>query len=100
MAATLGQGGSSRSRIILTTSTVALSPLIGAISGYFLGGVLVGGWIEAVLAFAAAVLLYLAAEELLKEAHEVPETAVSTAVFFAAFLALLVIDMLSRKTGG
>jgi ZIP family zinc transporter len=98
MAAMLGQRGSLQSRTILTTSSVALSPLIGAVAGYFLGDVLVAGWIEGVLAFAAAVLLYLAAEELLKEAHEVPETAVSTAMFFAAFLALLVIGMLSRRT--
>jgi ZIP family zinc transporter len=100
MAARQGQGLASRRRSILTTSVVALSPLVGAIAGYFLGGALSGGWMEAVLAFAAAALLYLAAEELLKDAHQVPETLMSTTSFFTAFLALLLIAMLSATPGG
>jgi ZIP family zinc transporter len=100
MAATLGRSGVSLKRIILTTSLVALSPLVGAVAGSFLGRALSGGWIEGVLAFAVAVLLYLAAEELLKEAHETAETVLSTALFFGAFLALLLIDMVIRSGAG
>lgn len=100
VAAILGQNGISHVQTILITSTVALSPLIGAVAGYFLGGALTGGWLEGVLAFAVAALLYLAAEELLKEAHEVPETLVGTALFFGGFLTVLLIDMISTKSGG
>lgn len=93
VAASLGQHGIARLRSIAVTSGVALIPLAGAIAGHFLGDALSGAWIEGVLAFAVAALLYLAAEELLREAHEVPETLLSTALFFVAFLALMLIDM-------
>lgn len=45
-----------------------------------------GVWLEAMLAFAAAARLYLVTEELLIEAHEIPETPLATAIFFAASL--------------
>lgn len=45
------------------------------------------------LGFAVAALLYLVTEELLVEAHEVPETPLSTAAFFIGFLMLMLIDM-------
>ena len=51
--------------------------------------------VAAVLAFGVAALLYLVTEELLVEAHEVPETAAITSAFFAGFLVLLVIDMVA-----
>ena len=95
----MGQTGAARSRVVLTTGVVALSPLAGTLAGYFVGGTLSGAWIEAVLAFAAAGFLYMAAEELLKEAHEVPEPRLSTTLFFAAFLAVLLIDMISTARG-
>ncbi len=44
--------------------------------------------------FGVAALLYLVTEELLVEAHEVPETAATTSMFFVGFLLLLVIDLL------
>lgn len=97
LVASMGQRGTSRTWSIATIGFMALSPLMGVIAGYFLGGQLSAGWMEGVLAFAAAALLYLAVEELLKEAHEVPETLASTALFFAAFLALLLVDMVSMQ---
>jgi ZIP family zinc transporter len=93
MGATFAEGGLSRGRTAAIATGVALAPIAGAVFGFFLGGVLVGAWIEGVLAFAVAALLYLAAEELLKEAHEVAETPLSTALFFAGFLAVLLLDM-------
>jgi hypothetical protein len=45
------------------------------------------------LAFAVAALLYLVTEELLREAHERPDSALSTAMFFMGFLLLLMIQM-------
>ncbi|MBK4734676.1 ZIP family metal transporter [Noviherbaspirillum pedocola] len=98
LAVELGQGGTSRARSILTTSLVAVTPLFGAVAGYFLSGVLTGAWIEGVLAFAVAALLYLAAEELLTEAHELPETNVGTALFLSAFLVIMLIDMVTSPT--
>jgi ZIP family zinc transporter len=50
---------------------------------------------EAVLAFAAASFLYLVTEELLKEAHEVREAPWMTALFFAGFIGLLLLDMVA-----
>ena len=45
--------------------------------------------------FGLVALLYLVTEELLVEAHEVPEIPMTTAAFFVGFLALLVIEMLA-----
>lgn len=87
--------GSNRKRAIVLLAALSLMPAVGAIGGHTLAGILVNGWFEAVLAFAAAALLYLATEELLVEAHEVPETPLATATFFAGFLMLLMVDMLS-----
>ena len=49
--------------------------------------------LEGVLSFGVAALLYLVTEELLVKAHEVPETALTTATFFVGFLAILLIEM-------
>ena len=93
-AATLGRRGVSRGRSVLTTSALAVLPLLGAVAGGLLLGGLRGGWMEAVLTFALATLLYLVTEELLVEAHEVKETPLTTALFFAGFLAFMLLDML------
>ena len=42
----------------------------------------------------AAALLYLVTEELLVKASKVPETPVSTTLFFVGFLAIFLLDML------
>ncbi len=47
-----------------------------------------------VIAFATAALLFLVTEELLTEAHEVPETPWLTAAFFVGFLVYLLLEML------
>ncbi len=94
-AAALGRAGASRARVIGTTSGLALVLLVGATAGTLLFGGLAGAPFEAVLAFGVAALLYLVTEELLIEAHEVPETTAITAAFFAGFLLLLVIDMVT-----
>ena len=63
------------------------------------GGVLVlegvtGAPIAIILAFGSAALLYLVTEELLVKASKVPETPVSTTLFFVGFLAIFLLDML------
>ena len=68
--------------------------LIGATVGVTLLAGLAGPELVAVLAFGVAALLYLVTEELLVEAHEVPETVLVTSIFFVGFLLLLVIALL------
>ena len=46
-----------------------------------------------VLAFGAAALLYLVTEELLVKAGKVPQTPVSTTLFFVGFLAIFLLDI-------
>jgi ZIP family zinc transporter len=63
------------------------------------GGVLAldgvsGAPIAIILAFGAAALLYLVTEELLVKAAKVPETPVSTTLFFVGFLSIFLLDML------
>lgn len=94
MAAVLGEA--SRARVMGITAGISLAPLVGGLCGYFLGGVLGPGALEATLALAVAVFLFMAAEELLKEAHETKETPLGTSLFFLAFLCLLLLDMLGR----
>ena len=43
----------------------------------------------------AAALMYLVIEELLTEAHEVKETPLITAAFFAGFVALYLLELLA-----
>ena len=84
--------GASPGKVIATTAGLALLLAISAAVGALLLGDLTGAPFVAVLAFATAALLYLVTEELLVEAHEVPETPVSAAVFFVGFLALLLLE--------
>ncbi len=58
-----------------------------------LGGV-TGAPIAIILAFGSAALLYLVTEELLVKAGTVPETPVSTTLFFVGFLSIFLLDML------
>ena len=98
-AAALMRSGSPRRRAAMLTSLVGLLPAIGAVVGAAQAAQLSGAWMEGVISFTCAALLYLITEELLVEAHEAqerPETTVTTAVFFVGFLALLVTEMLMR----
>jgi ZIP family zinc transporter len=85
-------------RALMITSTIAVLPIAGAALGALVTTLLSGKWLIGILAFTCAALLYLIAEELLVEAHESQqpkrESAFTTAVFFAGFLAVLLIDML------
>ncbi len=81
---------------------IVLSGALGATVLLFslLGSVLLSGASHAVmggtLAFSAAALLYLVTEELLIEAHEVPEKPISTLVLFGGFLAFWSIQLLGK----
>ncbi|WP_435066916.1 ZIP family metal transporter [Haloplanus sp. C73] len=52
-----------------------------------------GAPIAIILAFGSAALLYLVTEELLVKAQKVPETPVSTSLFFLGFLCIFLLDM-------
>ena len=93
-AASLAKSGATRWRVLGTTAGLAAIVALGAIVGVTLLTGLAGAALEAVLSFGAAALLYLVTEELLVEAHEVPETPLITATFFLGFLVLFVIEML------
>ena len=91
--ATLGKAGVARTRSIITTSMLALLIIIGAVVGATLLSAVSERTLEVVLSFGLAALLFLVTEELLVEAHEEPETPLTTATFFAGFLLLLVLGM-------
>ncbi|MEJ2719770.1 MAG: transporter [bacterium] len=96
-AAALVQAGRSRLRAGVITAGIGLLPAVGALAGAVLAGQLTGGWMEAVLSFTCAALLYLVTEELLLDAHESrkePETPLTTAAFFVGFLALMIAVMI------
>lgn len=95
VAAELGESGVSRLKIFaITLGLVLLLPL----------GTLLAAPVDALpqtvvsgfFAFGLVALLYLVTEELLVEAHETPDRPWVTAMFFAGFLALLVIEELMR----
>lgn len=66
--------------------------VVGAVLGAGLSSVLRGSPLVCVLAFSAAALLYLVTEELFVEAHETPETPLTTAVFLLGFIVLFQIE--------
>lgn len=94
--ATLMQAGQPRLTATGFTAGIGVLPVLGAVAGALLASQLTGASMEALLSFTCAALLYLVTEELLVEAHEdqeVPESALTTAMFFVGFLALLIVDM-------
>lgn len=95
VAASLAEAKFPRSRNILTVTGLAGMVVVGA----WLGGSLLGGLsglgLEVVLSFGAAALMYLVVEELLTEAHEVQETPLITASFFAGFVALYLLELMA-----
>jgi ZIP family zinc transporter len=74
--------------------------MLGALLGATLLAGLSGPWLEGVLAFGAAALLYLVTEELLVEAHKLPDTPLMTAGFFLGFLVLFLIEMAVAAPAG
>ncbi len=93
VASSLGESGVGRRRTILTVTGLSLAVIVGALLGGTLLQGLTGLALEIVLSFGAAALLYLVTEELLTEAHEVKETPLITAAFFAGFVVLYLIEL-------
>ena len=91
--AALSAARASRTMVLLTPLSLALVLATGAAAGALLLRGVSSGVMEVVLSFGLAALLYLVTEELLVEAHEVPETPLATAAFFIGFLALTLFQM-------
>lgn len=92
--AALKSSGGSRRKAAMVVAVFCALLVIGATIGAGILAIASPAWIDAVLAFALAALLYLVTEELLVEAHEVPETPFQASMFFLGFILLLVIEML------
>ena len=91
----LVSSGTPKRRAFNLSAFVFVLFAVGSLGGYTLLSGLSGAALEVLLSFAAAALLYLVTEELLTEAHEVPETPLTTARFFVGFLFIMVIDILA-----
>jgi ZIP family zinc transporter len=77
----------------MVTSSGASIILFGAALGATVLRGLSDTGIEFALSFGLSVLLFLVVEELLVEAHSVPETPLITSSFFAGFLLFLMLGM-------
>ena len=93
LAGEMTKAGVARARVLIAVSALGSLVFVSAALGATVLSDLAGGMMETVLSFGVAALLYLVTEELLREAHEERETATGTAMFFAGFLAFLVIGM-------
>lgn len=91
--AEMREAGASRQSILKTMLALTIPPIAGVLGGGLLFSGVSREVVVVVLSFAAAALLYLVTEELLVEAHEVPETPFTTAMFFAGFIILYVLEL-------
>ncbi|MEO7368651.1 MAG: transporter [Gemmatimonadaceae bacterium] len=89
----LRASGSSSLRTVLFSSALALLVYVSALAGGTVLSHVSDAPMEAILSFGLAALLYLVTEELLREAHEEGETRIGTTLFFAGFLAFLIVGM-------
>lgn len=93
LAGELSRAGLPSGRVIAIVTALGSLVFVTAVAGATVLHGLQGGAMEIVLSFGLAALLYLVTEELLREAHEERETTAGTAMFFAGFLAFLMIGM-------
>lgn len=82
-----------RPKILIASAGVGFLLVLGAAAGFLLLSSGSPHVLAVVLSFGCAALLFLVTEELLVEAHEVPETAFTTGSFFGGFLLFLVLGM-------
>jgi ZIP family zinc transporter len=94
------QGQSKGWRGVLITSGIALLLPVGALLGTLALSGASPATVAIVLAFGAATLIYLVAEELLVESIEAEDSLFSTATLFTGFLVLLALKMFTDRSGG
>lgn len=93
----LARSGMERPRAIVLTTGSGVGFAAGAVAGVTLLAGLSPDVLEVILAAGLVALLYLVTEELLTEAHVVPERAWGTALFFAGFLLIITFDLISPR---
>lgn len=93
MAAQLTAAGATRTRTIMLPAAVSLALFVGLGIGVTVLRGASEHTLAGVLSFGSAALLYLVTEELLVDAHEVPETTTATIMFFAGFLLFMLLGM-------
>lgn len=93
-AVALTRSGRSRTTNVVVTAMFGAVLLVSSAIGAAVLGRASATTVDLVLSFGVAALLYLVTEELLVEAHEVPETPLLSSLFFVGFLALLATEML------
>jgi zinc transporter, ZIP family len=81
---------------LVVTVFIALLLLLGAVAAFFILKDVSETTLATFLAFGAAALIYLIAEELLVEAIEAEESLFSTAMLFAGFLVVLAMKLLIK----
>lgn len=81
-------------KVLAVVAAIAVLLPIGALAGLPVG-LLPNFWIAAFFSFGLVALLYLVTEELLVEAHSVPERPWVTSMFFIGFLLILLLDELA-----
>jgi len=86
--------GTKMSTRILAPTAIACLMIVGALLGRVLLADASIHTLAGLLSFGCAALLFLVTEELLIEAHESADTAVTTAMFFLGFLIFLILGML------
>jgi ZIP family zinc transporter len=89
----LGGGAGKRLKAVAATAALMLALPLGAFAAAPLAH-LPGGVVAGFLAFGLMALLFLVTEELLVEAHKTPDSPWITGLFFAGFLAVLLLDHL------
>lgn len=84
---------------LAVTSGIAFFLLVGSVAGFFLLRGLSQATVAIFLAFGAAALIYLVAEELLVESIQAEESLFSTAMLFAGFLVVLAFKLVGPNWG-
>jgi ZIP family zinc transporter len=91
---TLRNKNISKGKTVLIMASMAMLFLIGTMLGATLLSNLTANWLEIILSFGLAALLYLVTEELLTEAYEMKESPWLTSAFFVGFLLFLIIGII------
>ena len=99
VATTVNKEGDAKGRAVLVSGVIGVSFFVGAVLGVTIFSAVSATVLTIALSFGLIALLYLVTEELLVEAHEVPDTPFSAASFFIGFILLLVVTMISERGG-
>ncbi len=95
---TLHQQKISTNRQFITLLLLLIALPLGALIGTGVISVLPPLWLNELLAFGIAALLFLAIEELLGKAHQKPETLLPPALFFAGFIIIFCLKIMITQS--